>query len=279
MADVLRHIVETPAATPSSQWSPDTGVSGRRSKRFRSGKCPIDNEIQTIVLRCLTKERERRYESAGGLLRDLERYVAGEPIEAKRDSAWYVLRKLVSRHAIASAALAAVLVTIVSFGAISFELYRRTRDALHDKNASDALVLSKSRELEAAVDASALPAVRRMALGWFLAAWRTDQLDRAKEIRDRTTPESPEHIGMTFLLDEGYTIERLFQKLRPDSVSLAHFVAGERHRKQGRNEQAIEAFEACLSTPGEVSLQSSARATLRQLRREQSATTARGAKP
>ncbi|MCK4341281.1 MAG: protein kinase [Phycisphaerae bacterium] len=52
----------------------------------------INGEIETIVLKCLQKDSERRYQSAGDLARDLEHYLAGEPIEARRDSALYLFR-------------------------------------------------------------------------------------------------------------------------------------------------------------------------------------------
>ena len=45
------------------------------------------------MLRALSKERERRYQSAGELANDVRRYLVGDPIEAKRDSGWYVLRE------------------------------------------------------------------------------------------------------------------------------------------------------------------------------------------
>ncbi|TWT43705.1 Serine/threonine-protein kinase PknB [Phycisphaerae bacterium RAS1] len=71
------------------EWNP------KRPSLLRSG---IDADVDIIVLKCLSKEPLRRYQSAGELARDLRHYLAGEPIEAKRDSAIYLLRKRVRRH-------------------------------------------------------------------------------------------------------------------------------------------------------------------------------------
>jgi eukaryotic-like serine/threonine-protein kinase len=58
----------------------------------------IDDELETMILKCLAKEPERRYQSAGALAEDVERYLAGEAIDAKRASTWYVVRKQVQKH-------------------------------------------------------------------------------------------------------------------------------------------------------------------------------------
>lgn len=58
----------------------------------------INDELDTIVLMCLNKEPDRRYQIAGELARDVKRYLAGEPIEAKRDSSGYLLAKMLRRH-------------------------------------------------------------------------------------------------------------------------------------------------------------------------------------
>ncbi|HVP13136.1 MAG TPA: protein kinase [Phycisphaerae bacterium] len=62
----------------------------------------IGDEVETIVLKCLSKERERRYGAAGALAEDVRRYLAGEPIQARRDSviyiAWVRMRQLQRRH-------------------------------------------------------------------------------------------------------------------------------------------------------------------------------------
>lgn len=78
----------------------------------------INDEVETIVLKALAKEKERRYQSAGELARDIRRYINGEPIEAKRDAGWYVIRKTLNRHKVAMtfAATIAVLVTGSAIG-------------------------------------------------------------------------------------------------------------------------------------------------------------------
>lgn len=76
----------------------------------------IDDEIDTIVLKCLQKERERRYAHAGELEQDLARYLAGEPIEAKRASHWYRLRKQLPRYKLSAALLLAAVIALVGLG-------------------------------------------------------------------------------------------------------------------------------------------------------------------
>ena len=44
------------------------------------------------------KPRERRYETANGLARDIQRYLADEAVEARPPSAGYRFGKFVSRH-------------------------------------------------------------------------------------------------------------------------------------------------------------------------------------
>lgn len=85
----------------------------------------INDEVETIVLKCLNKERERRYQSAGELARDIGRYLAGEPIEAKRDSALYILRKQLGRYRLPVAVGAAFLVVLVAGAVTSLALWRQ----------------------------------------------------------------------------------------------------------------------------------------------------------
>jgi len=129
MADVLKHIAETPPTPPSRQWSSDSGVAGRSAKRLRPSACPIDEDIQTIVLKTLSKERERRYQGAGNLARDIYHYLAGEAIEARRDSGLYVLRKSLQRHRVPVVASGVAIVFVVVSVIVLSTIWRQKETA------------------------------------------------------------------------------------------------------------------------------------------------------
>jgi len=58
----------------------------------------VRGELDWIVMKCLEKDRGRRYETANGLARDLGRYLHDEPVEACPPSTGYRLRKFVRKH-------------------------------------------------------------------------------------------------------------------------------------------------------------------------------------
>jgi hypothetical protein len=68
-------------------------------------------------MKALEKDRSRRYETASGLARDIERYLRDEPVEACPPSALYLLRKLAHKHRtplrLAAAFLALLLVAVI----------------------------------------------------------------------------------------------------------------------------------------------------------------------
>ena len=87
----------------------------------------VNDEVETIVLKCLSKEHERRYQTAGDLARDVWRYLKGEPIEAKRDRGWYVLKKTLWRHK-AAVSVAGVIGILIVGSAVGFGLLYRNAE-------------------------------------------------------------------------------------------------------------------------------------------------------
>ena len=75
----------------------------------------VRGELDWIVMKCLEKDRARRYESAIGLARDVERYLADEPVEARpADAPATGLRKFVRRNRGQVVAARLVLLALVA---------------------------------------------------------------------------------------------------------------------------------------------------------------------
>ncbi len=86
----------------------------------------IDPELETLLLKCLSRDPDRRYDSAGALAQDLGNYLAGEPLLAKRPTATYILRKRLRRHRVPVVVAAAVVMLLLfSGGAGAWWLYQR----------------------------------------------------------------------------------------------------------------------------------------------------------
>ncbi len=89
-------------------------------KPLRKINANIPSDLETIVLKCLEKEPVRRYETTRALAQDLQRYLEGEPISARRASISYRIgkkarkhRALVSVSVIALAIIAALIVMAI----------------------------------------------------------------------------------------------------------------------------------------------------------------------
>ncbi len=142
MADVLKHIAESEPARPSTIYR------------------TIKNDLETIVLKTLAKKKEARYESAGALAADIARYMAGEAIEAKRDSGWYVLRKTLRRHKWPAGAAAAFVLLASTASVITFRLYRQASVARTMAVTQSHRAEQSARQLAAELSARTVQAAR-----------------------------------------------------------------------------------------------------------------------
>jgi len=101
LLEVLRLVREEDPPRPSTRLSTTEELPRIAANRgLEPGRLSglVRGELDWIVMKCLEKDRSRRYETADGLGRDVERYLADEPVEASPPGAGYRLRKFVKRN-------------------------------------------------------------------------------------------------------------------------------------------------------------------------------------
>lgn len=123
VADVLKHIAETDPVPPRRQWSHESGGITYSERGGRFSACPIDEEVETIILRALAKDPMRRYPNVESLRQDVIRHLQGQPIEAKRDAGLHVLRKSLVRYKAAVVATAASVIVTSAFSLAMWQMY------------------------------------------------------------------------------------------------------------------------------------------------------------
>lgn len=90
-----------------------TGGSGTPPMAVRRLARELRGDIDTIVLKALEKEREKRYASAADLAADIRRYLNGEPIVARPPTPWTRAVRWVQRHPYVTTATACVVIGAV----------------------------------------------------------------------------------------------------------------------------------------------------------------------
>ncbi|HEY8877315.1 MAG TPA: serine/threonine-protein kinase [Roseateles sp.] len=89
----------------------------------------LRGDLDTIVAKALKKAPGERYANAQALAEDLQRWLAHEPIRARRDSRLYVLNRFVRRHRLAVAVGSAAVLALVGLTAVSALQARRAEAA------------------------------------------------------------------------------------------------------------------------------------------------------
>lgn len=106
----------------------------------------IDRDVDTIVLKALQRESEHRYQSAAQLAHDISQYLAGGPIEARRNSATYILRKTLRRHWVGFTTAAAFVVLLIASAVTAAILWQNAEREL------DRALQAEASEREARVE-------------------------------------------------------------------------------------------------------------------------------
>ena len=117
--DEIRRIIrEEEPPRPSTRLSTLTQADlSDISKRHQSEPAKLTSltrgDLDWIVMKCLEKDRTRRYETANGLAADVQRHLSNEPVTAGPPSSLYRFQKMVRRNRLAFAAGAAIVTVLV----------------------------------------------------------------------------------------------------------------------------------------------------------------------
>ena len=115
--EMLRIIREVEPLKPSTRLSNAQElalIAAQRKLEPRRLTKIVSGDLDWIVMKCLEKERGRRYESANGLAADLARFLRDEPVAAGPPSATYRLRKFAHRHKLAITTTAIVALCLLA---------------------------------------------------------------------------------------------------------------------------------------------------------------------
>ncbi len=144
--EVIRQICESMPSPPSAASS--RGEPIRWSRKLKG-------DLDTIVLKSLAKEPERRYPSARALMIDIQNYLDGMPVRAQPDSRGYRARKFLARHRWESVTAGIAMVAVL--GALVMALFsaaeaRRALEKSQIEASKNAQVVEFLREMFAASD-------------------------------------------------------------------------------------------------------------------------------
>jgi serine/threonine protein kinase len=274
--EMLRMIREVEPPRPSTKLTSSAELPSIAAKRKLEPKKLsklMHGDLDWIVMKCLEKERGRRYESANGLALELKRHLQHEPVLAGPPSAAYRLRKFVRRNRGAMAAAAAVVLALLggiagtSIGLVQAraaeakaleeahqkEIARadEERQRLEADKQRHAAEAEKNRAVKAENAAKAQAAITQ-AVNHFLQVDLLGQADIARQPLQRGTAERNRNITVGELLDRAAkAIEGKFVK-QPLTEGQIRFTIGKSYVALGRYADAHPHLERAVQLSNDV---------------------------
>jgi serine/threonine-protein kinase len=129
-SEVERIICEEEPESPSAA-VPESGDLPAGPSSSTELRSILRGDLDTIVLKALRKEPERRYDSANQLADDLRRFLDGRPVSAHPDRWTYRARKFARRHRGGVAAAVMIVLLLIGYGVTITRHSQRTQAALH----------------------------------------------------------------------------------------------------------------------------------------------------
>jgi WD40 repeat protein len=187
--EMQRVIVEEEPERPSARLSTladeqKSAVAKTRGEELSALSKLLRGDLDWVVMRCLEKDRRRRYETANGLAADIRRHLDSEPVVARPPSAAYKFQKAWRRNRFAFAAGAVVAVTLLA--GIVMTTWQAVRATRAERSAND----QRDRADGEAKRASRLLYVAHMNLAQ--AAWENTRLGAVLDLLKQHEPRPGE---------------------------------------------------------------------------------------
>jgi eukaryotic-like serine/threonine-protein kinase len=233
ISEVHRIIREVEPPRPSTRLSQSaatlaTVAANRRIEPSRL-RIAMHGELDWIVMKCIDKDRARRYDSVGDLSADLTRYRSGEAVAAAPPSAAYRVRKFTRRHragVVAGALVAAALLGGLSMALVGLRSAVRARDAetAARRTAEQAQQVASVNEQRALAEAAKSSAVLNFVTEMFSAIDPVLARGHAVTVAEVLDPAA-EKVGQAFAG-------------QPDSEAIVRGVLGQAYVQVGRYAEA-----------------------------------------
>ncbi|MEQ9095045.1 MAG: serine/threonine-protein kinase [Phycisphaerales bacterium] len=175
MAEIQRIIREVDPPRPSTRLgsaAESASVASQRRTEVRSLSSVLRRDLDWVCMKCLEKDRERRYNTANALAQELQRYLSNEPVLAGPPSTAYKARKFVRRNRAGVIAASLVLgVLLAGLAGTSYGLVEADHQRDIAQREADA-----AKEAQAAAEAARAEEARRAEELQLVADFQAEQL-------------------------------------------------------------------------------------------------------
>jgi WD40 repeat protein len=227
--DEIRRMIreEEPAAPSTRLSSTDTLASLATCRQTEPAKLTkqVRGELDWIVMKALEKDRTRRYETALGLARDLQRYLDDEIVEARPPSAGYRIGKFVRRHR-GALTTTMIVATSMILGTL-LSIWQAVRATHAERTAQRAERLAQEAKQQAVVERDQSEARRQETeaarqnlrrtlyaadMELIQAAWEGGRISEVLKLLDQKKAENPDLCGFewNYWMRQAHQDERAF---------------------------------------------------------------------
>lgn len=239
--EALRIIREVDSPRPSTKVNSSVSLSEIAAKRSIDPEklAPmLRGELDWIALKAIDKDRARRYETVSGLGQDVERYLAGELVEARPPSRTYRLQKFVKRHKVQVIAAGLLLVTMTA--GIAGTTWGLLAAKKQEKAAQNELLAREEARKNEAAERKHAEAIADFVIKDFLAL---TSLEGRLDFDDGGKSGLNKDSTLRDLLDRAAEKLKTRTDLEPQTKARLLNIVGQSYINLGAYPEAIESFQ------------------------------------